>query len=89
MELSGRRRCLAGDGAEDQGAGDRLLDRLRVAPFSPFTGRRCRQADEGQRQHLRSGNTSRESRCLKGGRLSLCLIGLRRPSLPCRAFLPV
>ncbi|RUW34441.1 MAG: hypothetical protein EOS38_32050 [Mesorhizobium sp.] len=89
MELSGRRRCLAEDGAEDQGAGDRLLDCLRVAPFSPFTGRRCRQADEGQRQHLQLGIKSRESYCLKGGRLSLCLPGRRCPSLPCRAFLPV
>ncbi|RWK43507.1 MAG: hypothetical protein EOR46_05205 [Mesorhizobium sp.] len=30
--------------------GKRTAERSRVAPFSPFTGRRCRQADEGRRR---------------------------------------
>ncbi|TGS12919.1 hypothetical protein EN852_018570 [Mesorhizobium sp. M2E.F.Ca.ET.209.01.1.1] len=30
-----------------------VVPALATAPFSPFTGRRCRQADEGRRQLLR------------------------------------
>ncbi|TGQ06722.1 hypothetical protein EN862_027055 [Mesorhizobium sp. M2E.F.Ca.ET.219.01.1.1] len=31
-----------------------VVPALATAPFSPFTGRRCRQADEGRRELLRA-----------------------------------
>ncbi|RUU08945.1 hypothetical protein EOD10_26685 [Mesorhizobium sp. M7A.T.Ca.TU.009.01.3.2] len=31
-------------------ASEQTAERSRVASFSPFTGRRCRQADEGRRR---------------------------------------